>query len=133
MLHSQTNPQPTPNANPPVSEPERRKRIRELNDLFRRQDQPGAFMLGEFYKTPGIRAMGWGDQWAIIEKVKRYEHFEDAEGEHDFGAFSHKGQRIFWRIDYVDPKFHKMSDDPSDPQRTVRMLCIYLAEEQYVQ
>lgn len=92
MLHSQTTPQPTANANPPVSEPERRKRIRELNDLFRRQDQPGAFMLGEFYKTPGIRAM-----------------------------------------DYVDPKFHKMSDDPSDPQRTVRMLCIYLAEEQYVQ
>jgi hypothetical protein len=27
----------------------------------------------------------------------------DPHGEHDFGAFEHEGQRIFWKIDYYAP------------------------------
>lgn len=115
-----------------VSEAERRRRIRELNDIFRRQQTPAAFMLGEFVKAPLVREMPWGDQWAVVEMVKRFERFDD-EGEpnglHDYGAFTYKDQRFFWKIDYVDPKLTKLSDDASDPERAVRFLTIHMTEE----
>lgn len=116
----------------PETDADRRGRIRDLNDKFRRQDTQAAFLLGEFFKTPRIHELPWGDQWAIVEMVKRFDHFDesiDPTGQHDFGAFSYKGQRIFWKIDYYDPKLTRLSDDPSDPTRTVRILTIHLAEE----
>jgi hypothetical protein len=128
MLQSQ--PQaliPIPNA-----DIDRRRRIRDLNDTFRRQQSNAAFMLGEFFKTPRIMELPWGEQWAIVDKVKKFEYFDlrlDPNELHDFGAFVHKDQRIFWKIDYIDPKLTRRSDDPSDPERTVRMLTIHLAED----
>lgn len=130
MLHQHDTPSNTTAQK--LSETEQKARIRELNDIFRRQQQPVAFMLGEYFKTPGIRELPWGDQWAIVNMVKQYDHFDknnDPHGEHDFGAFSYKGQRIFWKIDYYDPKLSRHSEDAADPQRTVRVLTIYLAEE----
>ena len=35
-------------------------------------------------------------------------------GEHDFGAFDHQGQRIFWKIDYYAPDMEHGSEDPAD-------------------
>ena len=48
---------------------------------------------------------------------------------HDFGAFVHNGERVFWKIDYYDPSLTKGSEDPADPQQTARVLTIMLASE----
>ena len=53
----------------------------------------------------------------------------DPHGEHDFGAFEHNSERIFWKIDYYDRTLSRGSDDPSDPVHTVRVLTIMLASE----
>jgi hypothetical protein len=72
------------------------------------------------------------DQSAIREKVETFDAFtpdNDPHDEHDFGAFEHNGQRIFWNIDHYDSTMTKGSEDPSDQQKTVRVLTIMLASE----
>ena len=54
---------------------------------------------------------------------------DDPYGEHDFGAFDHAGQRIFWKIDCYDPTEEFGSEDPADPSKTMRVLTILLADE----
>lgn len=53
----------------------------------------------------------------------------DPHGQHDFGAFTLDGRKIFWKIDYYDPSMEFGSEDPSDDEKTFRMLTIMLAEE----
>jgi hypothetical protein len=106
----------------------RRIRIRELNDLCR----TAMGVAGRVVQTPGICALPPEDQSAIRERVETFEDFgedNDPHGEHDFGAFDHKGRKIFWKIDYYDPTLTKGSEDPTDPKQTCRLLTILLAEE----
>jgi Protein of unknown function (DUF3768) len=54
-------------------------------------------------------------QSAIREKVELFDSFtEDNEphGEHDFGAFEHEGQRVFWKIDYYAPTWTTAARTP---------------------
>ena len=58
----------------------------------------------------------------------------DQHGEHDFGAFEHEGERIFWKIAYYDRATFGTgrdyaSENPADPKQTVRVLTIMLASE----
>jgi hypothetical protein len=108
-------------------------RIAELNDLCRK-----AFGLaGRVFQTQGISALPQRDQSAIREKVELFDSFtedNDPHGEHDFGAFEHEGQRIFWKIDYYDRAtfgtgHDSGSENPADPKQTVRVLTIMLASE----
>jgi PAS domain-containing protein len=103
-------------------------RIAELNDLCRK-----AFGLaGRVFQTEGIAALSQRDQSAIREKVELFDSFtedNDPHGEHDFGAFEHEGQRIFWKIDYYAPDMEHGSENPADPKQTVRVLTIMLASE----
>jgi hypothetical protein len=72
------------------------------------------------------------DQSAIREKVELFDDFtkdNDPHGEHDFGAFQHEGERIFWKIDYYAPDMEHGSENPADPKQTVRVLTIMLASE----
>jgi hypothetical protein len=74
---------------------------------------------------------GYPDQAAILGKVIAFDQFtedNDPHGEHDFGAFDHAGQRIFWKIDYYDPPEEFGSEDPTDPTKTTRVLTIMLAD-----
>ena len=83
-------------------------------------------------QTAGINALPREDQSAIREKVERFDVFtadNDPYREHDFGAFEHAGERIFWKIDYYDRTLSYRSEDPSDPAQTVRVLTIMLASE----
>jgi Protein of unknown function (DUF3768) len=103
-------------------------RIAELNDLCRKA--PG--IAGRMFQTAGISALPEDDQSAIREKVETFNDFtsdNDPHKEHDFGAFEHKGVRIFWKIDYYDKTMTQGSEDPSDPKQTVRVLTIMLASE----
>lgn len=103
-------------------------RIAQLNDLCRK----GAGATLRLTKTQGIAALPIGEQMAILEKVVSFNSFEEGDDpycERDFGAFTHNGERIFWKIDYYDPSMEYGSHDPTDPAKTVRVLTVMLAEE----
>ncbi len=107
----------------------RRARIRDLNDSFRTSQRPE---LGRVIKTAGVAALGWGQQFALLEAVKAFDSFSienDPYGEHDFGALEHGGQRFFWKIDYYDPSLSGGSVDAADTSRTCRVLTVMLASE----
>jgi Protein of unknown function (DUF3768) len=87
---------------------------------------------GRLVQTTGINALPLVDQSAIREKVETFNAFtpdNDPHGERDFGAFTHHGEKIFWKIDYYAPDMQRGSEDASDPKQTVRVLTIMLASE----
>lgn len=104
------------------------ERIAELNDLCRR----AMGVAGRLVQTEGINALSPDDQSVIREQVENFSDFpedNDPYGERDFGAFDHNGQRIFWKIDYYDRTLTYGSENPADPEQTVRVLTIMLANE----
>ena len=126
-------PKPTKKGNTMQDTTSTTHKIAELNDLCRK----AMGVAGRLFQTSGIDALPLADQSAIREKVENFDTFtpdSDPYGEHDFGAFDHNGQRIFWKIAYYDRASfgtgHDMgSEDPSDPRQTVRVLTIMLASE----
>lgn len=101
--------------------------IAELNDNFRK-----TFKGGKVLVTAGINNLSIDDRIAIIQKVQNFTDFtkgDDPYGEHDFGAFDYKGNRIFFKIDYYDKNCEYGSEDPSNPDVTTRVLTIMFAEE----
>jgi len=64
-----------------------------------------------------------------VETFDAFTRENDPCGERDFGAFEYNGHRILLKIDCYDPSMEEGSEDPSDPQRTVRVLTIMLASE----
>ena len=104
------------------------RKIAALNDPCRK----AMGVAGRVFQTTGISALPPRDQSAIREKVETFDAFtpdNDPHGERDFGAFEHNGERIFWKIDYYDTTSTKGSEDPTDPNQTVRVLTIMLASE----
>jgi len=103
------------------------ERIRLLNDRFRRSG-----IGGDIFITTGIQSLGEEAMRDIASQVAQFDQFDhdnDPHGEHDFGAFDHGGQRIFWKIDYYSEDMMSGSEDPSDPEVTKRVLTIMLASE----
>ena len=103
------------------------KRIRELNDNFRRTFVGGAVMI-----TAGVEAMPVEQRRSLLAKVRAFDSFtedNDPHGEHDFGAVDEGEVRCFWKIDYYDREITMHSDDASDPTVTTRLLTLMLAEE----
>ena len=103
-------------------------KIRKLNDSFRSLILIG----GVLVITNGINELGPEHVVRILESVRTHSHFpeeDDPFGEHDFGAFDYEGHRIFWKIDYYDPKMEYGSEDPADPAKTLRVLTVLLAKE----
>jgi len=106
----------------------RTRKIAALNDLCRK----AMGVAGRLVQTSGICELPANDQSAIREKVEMFNAFtpdNDPYGEHDFGAFEHNGQKVFWKIDYYDTTLSMGSEDPTDPRQTVRVLTIMLASE----
>ena len=99
--------------------------IKTLNDNFRK-----TFIGGRVMLTAGIRAKTQDEIAEILEKVRSFDNFttaNDPYGEHDFGSFDYKGQKIFFKIDYYDLNYEYMSENPADPTITNRVLTIMLA------
>jgi Protein of unknown function (DUF3768) len=87
---------------------------------------------GRVFHTQGIAALPPLVQFAILKKVELFDSFtegNDPHGEHDFGAFEHEGQHIFWKISYYASDMEHGSENPADPRQTVRVLTIMLASE----
>jgi Protein of unknown function (DUF3768) len=109
--------------------------IAKINDRFRLSLGIPAFsggIPGRVVATAGITALSPESITAILDKLRAFSSFtqdNDPHGEHDFGAFDHGGQRIFWKIDYYAPDLIHGSENPADLSQTVRVLTILLASE----
>ena len=101
--------------------------IATLNDNFRK-----TFIGGEVLLSAGIVAMSSEDKANIVSLVQNFDNFNednDPYGEHDFGSFDYKGNKIFFKIDYYDLNNEYMSENPANPDITNRVLTIMTAYE----
>ena len=106
---------------------ERRAKIRALNDAFRT-----TFVGGRVMMTVGIAALTNGLRTQVLQKVREFDAFDDANDpwdEHDFVSIEVDRQTVFAKIDYYDLGMRYRSDDPSDGEKTCRIMTIMLAEE----
>src|SRR3954454_11600147 len=101
------------------------KRVRELNDAFRRTFTGGQVML-----TSGVDALPHDVKAKVLQAVRSFDAFDngnDPHKEHDFGAFDMEGEKFFFKVDYYAPDMQGGSEDPADPKVTTRVLTIMLA------
>jgi len=102
-------------------------RIRELNDAFRT-----TFRGGLVTTTPGVDALSSEQKDELIRAVREFKDSNvgnDLYNEHDFGSIEIDGETFFWKIEYYDRTMQQGSEDPSDPEKTTRVLTIMLADE----
>ena len=105
----------------------RTDRIRELNDAFRTTLRGGRAMM-----TSGVNELPDCVKAEAMMQVAAFSDFttdNDPHGEHNFGSFTLVGRKFYWKIDYYDQRCESGSEDPSDPEKTTRVLTIMLAEE----
>ena len=111
----------------PPREDERTARIRELNDALRTYSKGG-----EIYLTRGVAAKGDDFIARVFRAVADFDAFDegnDPHGEHDFGAVTVDGEKLFFKVDYYDRNKEYLSEDPADAEKTKRVMTILLAEE----
>ena len=104
------------------------KRIRELNDQFRRDGRGN----GRVLITSGLQEHGAEFALAAVTAVRDFNAFSDDNdpwGEHDFGAVDIDGEKVFWKIDYYTPDLTAGSENPANEGLTHRVLTIMLASE----
>jgi len=105
----------------------RRRRIAELNDAFRT-----TFRGGKVVMTAGVRELPDCLKANALMEVAKFNCFTEANDprhERDFGSFVLLGRRFYWKIDYYDDALEFGSEDPADPQKTVRVLTLMLAQD----
>jgi len=103
------------------------ERIRELNDAFR-----STFGGGRVVMTSSVDELPPMVKADALHKVATFAEFtkdNDPHGEHDFGSFELVSRKFFWKIDYYDNDLRCGSEDPADPEKTVRVLTLMLAED----
>lgn len=103
------------------------RNIRVLNDNFR-----ATFLGGRVMLTQGVNELPLDVKAQALLTVQSFEDFtgdNDPHGEHDFGSFEIAGETFFWKIDYYDLECQFGAEDPSDPEKTTRILTIMLAAE----
>ena len=101
--------------------------IRALNDSFRT-----TFIGGRVLMTASVQCLPEYIRSKALSAVREFKDFNednDPHGEHDFGAFEVDGQKFFWKIDYYDENACYGSEDPSNPEKTTRVLTLMLAED----
>jgi len=103
------------------------EKIRQLNDAFRT-----TLIGGTIVMTPGVDDLPpcvKAHALVMVAEFTSFDHSNDPHSEHDFGRFKLIGQTFFWKIDYYDKQCEFASEDPSDPNRTTRVLTLMLAAE----
>ncbi|KLE32399.1 DUF3768 domain-containing protein [Aurantiacibacter luteus] len=106
---------------------DRSARIRQLNDALRTGNGEGQLLV-----TPGVLNLANGTLPVVIALLHGFDDFSDdndPHGEHDFGAFNYRGEKLFWKINYYDRSLRFGSDDPANPAITTRVLTLLLARE----
>ncbi len=103
-------------------------KIRELNDRFRSEGQGN----GSILITSGVQALGDDVMREVIGAVQSFADFgndNDPWGEHDFGAVTVDGEKVFWKIDYYSLDLKTGSKNPANEGVTHRVLTMMLAAE----
>lgn len=106
---------------------EKTQRIAQLNDQLRITGQGG-----QIVATQGITSLSPEIQATISQAIQTFTSFEpdnDPYGEHDFGAVTVEGIKIFWKIDYYAHDMMHLSPDKSNPNVTNRVMTIMLPSE----
>jgi Protein of unknown function (DUF3768) len=68
----------------------------------------------------------------VLSTVRTFQDFDggnDPYHEHDFAALTVDGQAFMFKFDYYAPDMRHGSDDPSDVEKTRRVLTIMLASD----
>ena len=102
-------------------------RIRVLNDNFR-----STFAGGRIVMTQGVDTLPITSKARVLLAVQSFCDFtkdNDPHGEHDFGNFEIEGETYFFKVDYYALDMNGGSEDPSDPEKTARVLTIMRADE----
>jgi hypothetical protein len=102
-------------------------KISDLNDALRTTLSGGRVLL-----TAGVDALAAAEKAAVISKIRTFADFNsdnDPHGEHDFASVVVDGQTYFAKIDYYAPDMQSGSEDPANPEKTVRVLTIMRADE----
>lgn len=100
--------------------------IRELNDAFRR-----TFSGGKVVMTASVAALPEAETAAALQAVRNFDDTafdkcNDPYGQHDFVAFELCDRTFFFKIDYYDTDLRFHSEDPADPQKTIRVGTLML-------
>ena len=106
---------------------DRKTRIRELNDAFRT-----TFAGGKVVMTASVAELPEMVRAHALLEVTRFDRFcpeNDPHGEHDFGNFKLVGRTFYWKIDLYNSTMDGGSEDPTSPEKTVRVLTLMLAED----
>ena len=112
--------------------------IQRQNDQFRKAmiqytwETPDKKVEGQYVVAQCLNELDHGSKMLIVLEVFHFDKFtedNDPHGEHDFGAFTYEGHKIFWKIDYYDTNYEMGSKDPSDLTITRRILTMMLASE----
>ena len=104
------------------------ERIRLLNDAVR----TGKSKDGTIVITAGVQALGPNFIAEASNAVATFSDFNgdnDPHGEHDFGALTVSGEKLFFKLDYYDLNMSAHSLDAADPSVTKRVMTIMLASE----
>lgn len=98
------------------------QRIRDLNDTLRR-----TFMGGRVMMTSGVAALEVEAKAKVLTAIRECGAFtegNDPHGEHDMVFVEVDGERYWAKVDYYDRDIRYLSDDPSDPTATIRVMTI---------
>jgi Protein of unknown function (DUF3768) len=110
---------------------DRATKIASLNDEARKGKG------GKLFLTKGIDALPAETKADISHQMRNFSDFNEENDpwkEHDFGSFTVGGNLIFWKIEYYDKEAWEkgeevLSRDPCDPEKTLRMIAVMLADE----
>ncbi|MCV6600245.1 MAG: DUF3768 domain-containing protein [Cohaesibacter sp.] len=103
------------------------EKIAKLNDILRQ-----TFLTGRVVMTRGIQELPEATRERVFSLVRCYSDFDagnNPHGERDFGAFELGGESYFWKIDYYDNDLTYLNPNPENPNVTIRVLTIMLADE----
>ena len=110
-----------------MTDADKTKLIAQLNDQFRT-----TFIGGSVLITDGVQSHGPDFVREALSAVRSFNDFceeNDPHKEHDFGAVTVQGEKLFFKIDYYDLTKQYGSEDPSDPAITARVLTLMLVGE----
>ena len=110
-----------------ITEPQKVLAIRALNDAFRK-----SFLGGRVMRTSGVAALPDVMQERVFNAIKSFEGFSpdnDPHGERDMAFVEVDGETYIAKIEYYDTDQRFLSDDPSDPKITRRVMTIMMAQE----
>jgi hypothetical protein len=110
-----------------IATAEQARRIRELNDAFRK-----TFAGGKMVMTASVAALPEMVKSSALVKMAEFNDFtveNDPHGEHDFLSFEHCNRTWFWKCDYYDKEMDGGSEDPADRDKTTRVGTLMLAED----